>query len=236
MSAHRAMPHNMASPNIQRQYAPPTNNTSSFYNTKKPLNFLEAMSDFETMFSDIDRDVIETVLRANNGVVQPTIDQLLVLQETTPQEKHSVSSTSDFPNLPSYEESSILSQEDAPPAYSDIWEDLPTPKNETNGTRRERFFDNPVFIEDSRWNPPLIGKLPDDFLRLDIQINSSINNNTTGHINKEDFMTEDEVEQFLEDEKLAMFLQNEEFLRQLRRNKDFVTALDAGEIILYDVL
>ncbi|XP_035229235.1 CUE domain-containing protein 1-like, partial [Stegodyphus dumicola] len=48
--------------------------------TKQPvtqLEFHQAMSDFKTMFPEMDEDVIEVVLRANNGAVDATIDQLL---------------------------------------------------------------------------------------------------------------------------------------------------------------
>lgn len=41
------------------------------------LEFSQAMLDFKTMFPDMDRDVIEAVLRANQGAVDATIDQLL---------------------------------------------------------------------------------------------------------------------------------------------------------------
>lgn len=39
--------------------------------------YFQAMSDFKIMFPDMDRDVIEAVLRANQGAVDATIDQLL---------------------------------------------------------------------------------------------------------------------------------------------------------------
>jgi len=39
-------------------------------------------------------------------------------------------------------------------------------------------------------------------------------------------MDDKELEQFLEDEKLAMVLQNEEFMRELRHNKDFMLSLE----------
>jgi len=41
-------------------------------------------------------------------------------------------------------------------------------------------------------------------------------------------MDDKELEQFLEDEKLAMVLQNEEFMRELRHNKDFMLSLEKG--------
>ena len=37
------------------------------------------MSDFTTMFPAMDPEVIEAVLRANEGAVDPTIDQLLTM-------------------------------------------------------------------------------------------------------------------------------------------------------------
>lgn len=43
------------------------------------LEFSQAMADFRKMFPDIDREVIEAVLRANMGAVDQTIDQLLAM-------------------------------------------------------------------------------------------------------------------------------------------------------------
>lgn len=51
-------------------------------NTPRPtthLEFVQAMKDFTTMFPEMDRDVIEEVLRANQGAVDATIDQLLAM-------------------------------------------------------------------------------------------------------------------------------------------------------------
>lgn len=41
------------------------------------LEFTQAMKDFKIMFPAMDEDVIEIVLRANQGAVDATIDQLL---------------------------------------------------------------------------------------------------------------------------------------------------------------
>lgn len=41
------------------------------------LEFNQAMEDFRTMFPSVDYEVIECVLRSNNGAVDATIDQLL---------------------------------------------------------------------------------------------------------------------------------------------------------------
>lgn len=47
--------------------------------TTLQLDFSQAMSDFKIMFPDMERDVIEAVLRANQGAVDSTIDQLLAM-------------------------------------------------------------------------------------------------------------------------------------------------------------
>ena len=217
--------------------------------TSKPLNFQKAMSDFHTMFPELDHDVIEAVLRANNGVVQTTIDQLLELQESTIVEK-----AQSNPVLPSYEHS-IGCGEEPPPAYNDIWEDVGPPQpdpmfpSSKNASRfsleSESLSSRPkkTFPRNALWNAPLVGNLPDDFLCLSSATCSSHNNSTDATSsmnsntslstnNSNDFMTDDDVERFLEDEKLAIFLQNEEFLRELRRNREFVSSLDAGKVDL----
>jgi CUE domain len=43
------------------------------------LDFAQAMTDFKIMFPGMDSDVIEAVLRSNNGAVDATIDQLLTM-------------------------------------------------------------------------------------------------------------------------------------------------------------
>lgn len=47
--------------------------------TTMQLDFSQAMSDFKIMFPDMECDVIEAVLRANQGAVDATIDQLLAM-------------------------------------------------------------------------------------------------------------------------------------------------------------
>lgn len=40
------------------------------------------------------------------------------------------------------------------------------------------------------------------------------------------------LKQYLEDERIALFLQNEEFMRELRRNREFLIALERGTAVL----
>lgn len=51
------------------------------------LEFHQAMNDFKNMFPEVEEDVIEAVLRANNGVVDATIDQLLQMNNESLKKK-----------------------------------------------------------------------------------------------------------------------------------------------------
>ena len=207
---------------------------------KKPLNFYKAMSDFQTMFPHIDKDVIEAVLRANDGVVQTTIDQLLVLSETTEEDDQ----TTDVSHLPGYHESQNQDQE-LPPSYAEVENEILTEYTREclEFESRRQSSVSPVFDVSSNnreertsmWNPPLVGPLPHDFLRLDeqplndVQDGPSAPTRGMAEANRDGFISDRELEQFLEDEKLAMFLQNEEFMRQLRHDPDFLLSLDEGK-------
>lgn len=51
------------------------------------LEFHQAMTDFKIMFPEMDEDVIEVVLRSNNGAVDATIDQLLSMSTDNENER-----------------------------------------------------------------------------------------------------------------------------------------------------
>ena len=59
------------------------------------------MTDFKVMFPNMEADVIEAVLRANNGAVDTTIDHLLAMSADNEAEKASTS-TSDLDQPPAY--------------------------------------------------------------------------------------------------------------------------------------
>lgn len=73
-----------------------------------------------------------------------------------------------------------------------------------------------------KWQPPLLGPLPDTFLRLPRQWGEGCET-TEGGSTLEGSM--------LEDERIAIFLQNEEFMAELRWNEDFLSTLASGEFI-----
>ena len=82
------------------------------------LDFYQAMVDFRVMFPNMDEEIIEAVLRANNGAVDATIDQLLTMNvDTTPDDGPQ-------PPLPSAQASSTAAAATAssmaPPGYATV--------------------------------------------------------------------------------------------------------------------
>nr|XP_046244366.1 CUE domain-containing protein 1b isoform X1 [Scatophagus argus]XP_046244367.1 CUE domain-containing protein 1b isoform X1 [Scatophagus argus] len=139
------------------------------------LEFNQAMEDFKTMFPSMDYEVIECVLRSNNGAVDATIDQLL--QMNIDGQGSDDSSDSDDSIPPEILERTLepdSSDEEPPPVYSPPAYDMhifdrkypeapptPPPRFEAErppGHQQARNYRN--------WNPPLLGNLPDDFLRI----------------------------------------------------------------------
>lgn len=281
------MVHRTPGGNQQQQQPYGRHHSSDQHRSKrstKPLNFRQAMDDFKIMFPDIDRDVIETVLRANNGVVQSTIDQLLVLQESTPPTKYvgvgrntendivdddDDKDELDFPPIPSYEHAIIDHLNEPPPAYSAIWRDknntptvavdsakpensktLPTSLTTTQQfSREDSIKQQSLLIANSFWKAPLVGALSDDFLRIEpvekqvtgLNFNKNKNNNNSneklyGHSSAarrsrtSSGNKKDDTNNHDDDEKLALYLQNEEFLQELRRNREFVESLEIGKV------
>ncbi|KAM7413770.1 hypothetical protein PAMA_020912 [Pampus argenteus] len=139
------------------------------------LEFNQAMEDFKTMFPSMDYEVIECVLRSNSGAVDATIDQLL--QMSIDGQGSDDSSDSDDSIPPEILERTLepdSSDEEPPPVYSPPTYDMhfydrkypeapptPPPRFETQSPpehQQVRSYRN--------WNPPLLGNLPDDFLRI----------------------------------------------------------------------
>ncbi|XP_076666060.1 CUE domain-containing protein 1 [Andrena cerasifolii] len=148
------------------------------------LEFYQAMADFKNMFPQMDDDVIEAVLRSNQGAVDTTIDQLLTMSTDNENEKIR----------------SELEQNEKSPSISK------SPKIDANKSLRSIY----------KWQPALLGPLPDTFLRLPQQVPEE---NLDSSYSQENSM--------LEDERIAMFLQNEEFMAQLRWNEDFLSTLES---------
>lgn len=182
----------------------------------KQLDFDQAMADFKTMFPTMDCEIIEAVLRANDGAVDSTIDQLLTMSIDTEGKESPIEIPPDLisaveDDCPLYNEHR---SEDSPPSYTEavstnIWT-TPISSQESKNTSKTRshsmsskahrkshrsqrsksLFDpdtdelslsntepkrppsshithnTPVKTGFRNWNPPMLGNLPDDFLRL----------------------------------------------------------------------
>ncbi|XP_010371216.2 CUE domain-containing protein 1 [Rhinopithecus roxellana] len=223
------------------------------------LEFNQAMDDFKTMFPNMDYDIIECVLRANSGAVDATIDQLLQMNlegggggggGVVVYEDSSDSEDSIPPEILERTLEPDSSDEEPPPVYSPpayhmhvfdrpypLAPPTPPPRIDVLGSAAptsQRRYRN--------WNPPLLGNLPDDFLRILPQQLDSIQGNAggpkpgSGEVGPP-AMTgpgprdqESRWKQYLEDERIALFLQNEEFMKELQRNRDFLLALERDRL------
>lgn len=164
------------------------------------LEFTQAMTDFKTMFPDMDDDVIEAVLRANQGAVDATIDQLLAMSTDNQNERLRL-------EIERVEGST-------PSRRKDRRSNRPTVNCDDNDTTAL------VDIEDEsvplsvrrKWIPRMLGPLPPMFLRIppatDARIDLSLD---------------------MDDDRIATFLQNEEFMAELRWNQEFMAALDSEQ-------
>nr|XP_056721198.1 CUE domain-containing protein 1 isoform X1 [Euleptes europaea] len=212
------------------------------------LEFNQAMEDFKTMFPNMDYDIIECVLRANNGAVDATIDQLL--QMNLDGSGYDDSSDSDDSIPPEILERTLepdSSDEEPPPVYSPPSYDMhvfdrqypqapPTPPpridiQNSSGPQVQQRYRN--------WNPPLLGNLPDDFLRILPQQMDRVQSSQSCHQTapsqesqgpQGSLDQERKWKQYLEDERIALFLQNEEFMKELQRNRDFLLALERDRL------
>ncbi|NWV53907.1 CUED1 protein, partial [Daphoenositta chrysoptera] len=139
------------------------------------LEFNQAMEDFKTMFPSMDYDIIECVLRANNGAVDATIDQLLQMNlDGSGCDDSSDSEDSIPPEILERTLEPDSSDEEPPPVYSP-----PAYESQALGSRYPRAPPTPPPRTDvpgpggtaapahyRNWNPPLLGNLPEDFLRI----------------------------------------------------------------------
>ncbi|XP_062471665.1 CUE domain-containing protein 1 [Pezoporus occidentalis] len=213
------------------------------------LEFNQAMEDFKTMFPSMDYDIIECVLRANNGAVDATIDQLLQMNlDSSGCDDSSDSEDSIPPEILERTLEPDSSDEEPPPVYSPpAYESqalgsrfpcappTPPPRTDVPGPGS-----TPVSGHYRNWNPPLLGNLPEDFLRILPQQAAG----TQGSPGRRQPLPrglapargqgsleqERRWKQYLEDERIALFLQNEEFMRELQRNRDFLLALERDRL------
>lgn len=177
------------------------------------LEFAQAMSDFKTMFPEMDRDVIEAVLRANQGAVDATIDQLLAMSTDNQNEKL----RNELDDSPIKSDSPIHAlinlQKKSPEKRIPLLNTAPmvvstgaSPKvkkvNSVNSPVPSPARGDSVKLQ-KKWDPPLLGPLPPTFLRIALP-ELGPDGRSYGD---------------LPDDQFAMMLQNEEFMNELRWNQ-----------------
>ncbi|XP_022218128.2 CUE domain-containing protein 1 isoform X2 [Drosophila obscura] len=192
------------------------------------LEFSQAMADFKKMFPDIDREVIEAILRANLGAVDQTIDALLAMSIDNQSLINLNDSDKDLRrNVQLVDTTDGIGDSGAAAAAASAGALLTatasaspnhhntgaSPKMRPLGTSNRINSQNNTPTKRSqssstarRWNPPILGVLPPGFLRI------------APAAGQQDFE--------LPDEQFALMLQNEEFMNQLRWNQDFMNALE----------
>ncbi|XP_038669036.1 CUE domain-containing protein 1b [Scyliorhinus canicula] len=234
------------------------NPPSQLLNNSRPprqvrrLEFNQAMEDFKVMFPNMDYDVIECVLRANNGAVDATIDQLLQMNMDCGFDNgYDDSSDSEDSIPPEILERTLepdSSDEEPPPVYSPPAYDShvfdqsypplpPLPPRRLNsqelaallsiiptGQAPER---NTAERKDEFWMR-LGGPVGKQFLVC--KMNSQKGQCGSGQESQASLEQERKLKQYLEDERIALFLQNEEFMKELQRNRDFLQALEKDRL------
>lgn len=221
--------------------------------TPTQLEFTQAMTDFKIMFPDMEVDVIEAVLRSNNGAVDTTIDQLLAMSADNDTSAATGGTDNSPPpaygqSLPSYGEAVQgeggydSSSNQVLGACSSLGPDLLASLGASGGGA----VGSPLHTQKG-WRPPMLGRLPQDFLRLGVKSSSSKGaSHSLGHAythperqpthhGKESVVKQRSGEggggervssQITEDERFALMLQNEEFMTELRGNTEFLSALE----------
>uniref|UniRef100_A0A914UUS7 CUE domain-containing protein n=1 Tax=Plectus sambesii TaxID=2011161 RepID=A0A914UUS7_9BILA len=165
-------------------------------NDPDALDFNRAMQDFQRMFPTIDSAVIEDVLRSNSGGVDDTIDQLLLLamddgggedvhHETAPKRYDALPATMAVGQLRAASRSPSVSPRPDPFDHRSMRtperpiQHIPAPNGVSRDLldQRERSVvleppDHPSAhheldqAQSRSYHPPLIGRLPVDFLRV----------------------------------------------------------------------
>ena len=167
------------------------------------ISLVSAMKDFQAMFPDLPPMVIEAVLRANGGAVDPTVEKLISMCcEQQRQEKKEL----DSDILPGYYEVIYTKeQQQPPPSYhaSHTYADASTQTELSSDTMCKS--DHGV----------VNGTLTEDFERLKLSDSQSSSTSDSS-----------DVALRTDDEKMALYLQNRELIQQLKRKQRIIEYLE----------
>jgi len=179
------------------------------------------MRDFQAMFPDLSPMVIEAVLRANGGAVDPTVERLISMCCEQKQEKKvDLELNSDL--LPGYYDIYSKEQQPPPPSYhaSHTYSDASTQTEQSSDTtcKNDRGVVNSTLTQDIE--------------RL--ELNDSHLSSTSDS---------SDIGLRTDDEKMALYLQNRELIQQLKRKQRIIEYLErngkclsAGDVASYTAL
>jgi hypothetical protein len=204
------------------------------------------VAELRRMFSNLDSSVIESVLVANNGQVDVTIDHLLTMSIDTENEYNIQQAT---PMTPLRQLPAVPNiYDDDPPPYpgheriaNSRTTTMPSlPQRSSSSTNHNQLQNSHLSdstntqqdLQVRRWKTSYgqyricyIGDLPNDFLHVKLSTKSEIHNQSKNYISGE----HSNASRYSDDERLSILFQNEEFLNELRHNKDFITTLHSDQ-------
>ena len=177
------------------------------------------MRDFQAMFPGLTPMVIEAVLRANGGAVDPTVEKLISMcceqQQQQQQQKKEKELLNDGDFLPGYYEACC--KEQPPPSYhaTQLYQDAST-QTEKHSESSVRTCRDESVLGDIR--------LTDNVGHSCVATHSSSSsssNSLNSSLNSDNSTSVKE-----DDEKVALYLQNKELLQQLRQKERIIEYLE----------
>lgn len=194
---------------------PPHYNGGQYKHTKHlpKIRLDSAMRDFQAMFPGLTPMVIEAVLRANGGAVDPTVEKLISMcceQQQQKEKEKELLNESDL--LPGYYEACC--KEQPPPSYhaTQTYQDAST-QTEQNSESSVRICRDESVLENDR-------TLSDNVGHLCVATPCS-SNSSSDSLSSENSSSVKE-----DDEKVALYLQNKELLQQLRQKQRIIEYLE----------
>ena len=249
-------------------------------NAPTQLEFTQAMTDFKVMFPDMDADVIEAVLRANNGAVDTTIDHLLAMSadnESKPSDQQDLppsmppaytgqppsyqqatneAVTDDLINLGATGGDVLPEKKELEPSMDLLMSDfekLGLAGASASATTGATAMSNPANVPSSSsdvsemkygGSPKHAYSHPKRQEQEESKASSNPNMLPTQQqlheIYEENLRLREESKgnvaknQYLEDERIALMLQNEEFMAELQRDSEFMSALEMEQVCSFE--
>ena len=177
------------------------------------------MRDFQAMFPGLTPMVIEAVLRANGGAVDPTVEKLISMcceQQQHQQKEKELLNESDL--LPGYYEACC--KEQPPPSYHATQTYVDASTQTEHSSKSCSTNSNSSCGEESENDRIVL----DNVEHLCVATLCSGSNSSSNSLNSSSDSSSTSVKE--DDEKVALYLQNKELLQQLRQKERMIKYLE----------